>query len=60
MPTIKQYLARNGYTSVEDWAVDSDFTYDPTSGWTTEDGQPTSVANITEYLAVLISEGHTQ
>ena len=57
MPTIKQYLARNGYTSVEDWAIDSDFTYDPQQGWVNDQGHPT---DIVEYLTVLVKEGHTQ
>lgn len=61
MTTVKQYLARNGYTSVEDWAIDSDFHYNPsTTEWTTDDGEITTIQNIIEYLAVLISEGNAQ
>lgn len=61
MTTVKQYLAQNGYTSVEDWAIDSDFHYNPTTTeWTTDDGEVTDIPSITEYLAVLISEGRTQ
>lgn len=61
MTTVKQYLARNGYTSVEDWAIDSDFDYNPTTGeWVTDAGDTTTLTHIIEYLAVLISEGNTQ
>ena len=55
MITIKQYLTQNGYSSVEDWAIDSDFTLGADNQWRNDEGH---VTNIVDYLHALLAEGH--
>lgn len=52
MDEIRDYLARNGYESIEDWAKDSDM--ENRGGvWYDSDGNE---INVEEYLGTLISE----
>ena len=56
MTSLNDYLTRNGYSSVEEWALDSDFRYDKNDDiWYNDEGQPTDVE---EYLTTLLAEGY--
>lgn len=56
--TVTQYLIRNGYNTVEDWALDSDFTTDGKGNWFDEQGN--GPIDIEGYLAELVAEGTAQ
>lgn len=54
--TVDKYLKKNGYASVEDWALDSDM--EQREGvWYDSNDNP---IDIEEYLGVLIAEGIAQ
>lgn len=52
-PEVKGYLERNGYSSIDDWALDSDM-YKVGDMWYDSNDNPIDPE---EYLGVLISEG---
>ena len=57
MTSLNDYLARNGYASVEEWALDSDLHQGSDGVWRNEDGHET---NIRHYLLSLLLEGRVQ
>ena len=54
MTSLNDYLTRNGYSSVEEWALDSDFHQGQDGAWRNDDGYET---NVHEYLLTLLAEG---
>lgn len=53
-PEVKEYLEKNGYGSISEWAKDSDMTQDEDGNWYDSNDEEIDPE---EYLCTLINEG---